>query len=242
MTVKKQLQELLLKQKEEEYSHIPIEEEFAFYRDIARGNLKVLEGNILGEKWEHMGVLSENPLQNRKYHLVILVAMVTRFSIENGMETEQAYTLSDLFIRKIDKCTQVKELDDAKIAMVTEFTKTMHEIRMGKELSYHVRHGVDYIIQNIAKPLTGSQVADALGIHRDYLSKLFHKETGYTLQRYILHKKCETSCYMLENSTVSCTDISSFFGFASASHYIQSFKREYGITPGQYRKKKAIEM
>ena len=77
MTVKQELNQLLYKQQEESYSHISIEEEFAFYRNIANGNLDVLQGDLLTENREHMGILSHNPLQNRKYHLVILVAMIT---------------------------------------------------------------------------------------------------------------------------------------------------------------------
>ena len=49
MTVKQELNQLLYKQQEESYSHISIEEEFAFYRNIANGNLDVLQGDLLTE-------------------------------------------------------------------------------------------------------------------------------------------------------------------------------------------------
>lgn len=137
MTVKQELNQLLYKQQEESYSHISIEEEFAFYRNIANGNLDVLQGDLLTENREHMGILSHNPLQNRKYHLVILVAMITRFCIERGLEPEESYTLSDLFIRKIDSAISEKQLETIKIDVITEFTNTMHAIKQGKNYSYH---------------------------------------------------------------------------------------------------------
>ena len=89
MNVKKELRNLLAKQQEEEYFHISLEEEFAFYRDIASGNPDILQGDIANQNWEHMGTLSANPLQNMKYHQVILIAMITRFCIEGGLEPEQ---------------------------------------------------------------------------------------------------------------------------------------------------------
>ena len=92
MTVKQELNQLLYKQQEESYSHISIEEEFAFYRNIANGNLDVLQGDLLTENREHMGILSHNPLQNRKYHLVILVGMNTRLCMGRGVEPVEAYT------------------------------------------------------------------------------------------------------------------------------------------------------
>ena len=98
MNVNKELRNLLAKQQKEEYFHISLEEEFAFYRDIASGNPDILQGDIANQNWEHMGTLSANPLQNMKYHHVILIAMITRFCIEGGLEPEQSFTLSDLLL------------------------------------------------------------------------------------------------------------------------------------------------
>ena len=55
MNVNKELRNLLAKQQEEEYFHISLEEEFAFYRDIASGNPDILQGDIANQNWEHMG-------------------------------------------------------------------------------------------------------------------------------------------------------------------------------------------
>lgn len=131
MNVKKELRNLLAKQQEEEYFHISLEEEFAFYRDIASGNPDILQGDIANQNWEHMGTLSANPLQNMKYHQVILIAMITRFCIEGGLEPEQSFTLSDLLIRKVDQCTSQEELAGIKVKAVTAFTNAMHELRQG---------------------------------------------------------------------------------------------------------------
>ena len=55
MNVKKELQNLLAKQQEEEYFHTSMEEEFAFYREIASGNLDILKGDIAAQNWEAYG-------------------------------------------------------------------------------------------------------------------------------------------------------------------------------------------
>ncbi|MCH5266865.1 MAG: helix-turn-helix domain-containing protein [Lachnospiraceae bacterium] len=235
-----ELHQLLLNQQEEDFLHISLEEEFAFYRDISSGNLEVLKGNINDEPTKGMGILSKNPLQNKKYHLVILIAMITRFCIENGLEPEHSYTLSDLYIRKLDNCQQISQLDYIKKEVVKEFTETMHEIKQNRNLSYHVQHGADYIAQNISQPLHSRDVANHLNLHPDYLSKMFRKETGYTLQRYIIRKKCETASYMLRNSSASCTEIGTFLGFSSCSYFITCFCREFHQTPGEYRKKRQL--
>lgn len=235
--MKKELQQLLLKQQEEQTYHLPMEEEFAFYRDIASGNLEVLKGNTALVPTKGMGVLSPSPLQNHKYHIVILTAMITRFCIEAGLDPEHAYTLSDLFIRKVDACTKISQLGLIKKDIISEFTQTMHELHQGKtHLSYHAARAVSYINAHLNEPLKAYDVAESLSLHPDYLSRLLKSETGYTLSDLILQKKCETACYMLKNSTSSCTEIGLFLGFSSGSHFGNCFKKIYGITPAAYRK------
>ena len=97
-------------------------------------------------------------------------------------QQEESYTLSDLFIRKIDSAISEKQLETIKIDVITEFTNTMHAIKQGKNYSYHVRHGIDYISKHITESISGVDVANALGLNRDYLSHLFQKETGCPLQ------------------------------------------------------------
>lgn len=235
--MKKELQRLLLEQQEQQYYHLPLETEFSFYRDVQQGKLEVLEGQMEIEPERGLGVLSDSPLQNRKYHLIILIAMMTRFCIEGGLEPEKSYTMSDMFIRRVDRCQAEAQIADIKRDAITEFTLAMHEIHRGAKFSYHVRHGSDYIDRHLTEPLKASQVAHALGLSTDYLSRLFLAETGKTLQQFILSKKCETACYMLKNSIASCTDISAFLGFSSCSHFIRVFRQEKGMTPGAYRKK-----
>ena len=65
--MKKELQKLLLKQQEEEYYHLPIEMEFSFYRDVQQGNLEILKGPMEQEPESGLGILSDSPLQNKKY-------------------------------------------------------------------------------------------------------------------------------------------------------------------------------
>lgn len=49
-----------------------------------------------------LGVLSDSPLQNLKYHFTITAAMLARYCIEGGMEVTEAYDLSDYYIHKAD--------------------------------------------------------------------------------------------------------------------------------------------
>ena len=68
------------------------------------------------------------------------------------------------------------------------------------------------------------------------MTRLFKKDMNCSLSQYIIKEKCRTARYMLLNSQASCTEISSFLYFASCSHFVNCFKKEYGLTPNAYRK------
>lgn len=233
----KELQKLLLQQQEQLSFHKPIRDEFSFYKDIQSGNPEILLGKMDIAATPGMGVLSSNHLRNLKYHLIILTAMISRFCIEGGMNIEIAYTMSDIFIRKIDTASSEKALSNIKKQVITDYTKSMHDIITRNSMSMHVSKAMDYIQKHLTELSSTSDIAQDQDISADYLSKLFKKETGMTLTQYVLFQKCEMAKYMLVNSNVSCTGISSFLGFASCSHFISRFKLLNNITPAQYRKK-----
>ena len=67
----------------------------------------------------------------------------------------------------------------------------------------------------------------------DYLSQKFKKYVGVSLHKYIVKQKLEESKTLLTNG-VEYGGIGYYFGFCSQTHYIQCFKKEYGMTPKEY--------
>lgn len=234
----RELEHLLFLQQEEESFHLPLEDEFHFYRSIQQGDLSVLEGHMEIEPLEGLGTLSTNPMRNKKYHLIILVAMMTRFCVEGGLDMETAYTMSDMFIRHIDQADTPQELSQIKRDAITQYTTAMHQRKKQQPLSLPVVRAMEYIRTHLTLPLTNKEIAAAVSCHPDYLSRLFKQETNSTLSRYVLEQKCHTAKYMLENSSASCTRIGAFLGFSSCSHFISRFKSVEHMTPEEYRKLK----
>lgn len=232
--IRQELERLLVDQQFNDTYHQPPEAEFDYYRRIAMG-----DDSILDEPMEHIdagkGILSENKLRNFKYHTIILIAMISRFCRERGLSGEKAYTLSDMFILRVDKAQDSHEIEQIKYDMLKQYISLMKELKSNQALTYQVRKAIEYIDQHITGTIRAEDVARVVGSSPDYLSRLFKKETGMNLVTYINNRKCETACYLLESSDISCTDIASFLGYASCSHFIDRFKVCKGITPGDYR-------
>jgi len=74
-----------------------------------------------------------------------------------------------------------------------------------------------------------------LNINKNYLCELFKKETGITINNYIIRKKIEMACKLISLGEYEVNDMSDILGFSSSSYFIKVFKSVVGMTPNQYK-------
>lgn len=219
-------------------SHRAIETEFTFYDAVANGNIEYVNDNIKNNTFTNpdgMGQLSENQIQNLRYHFVITAAMVARYCVHTGMEQEKAYALSDFYIVKMDKAQSIPEIAELHDKMCVDFCNKMNIIRSSQILSKPIVLCIDYIYSHIHYRITVRELAEYLNLTESYLSKLFHKEMGVSVSSYILDLKIEKSKNLLQYSDYNIVDIANYLSFSSQSHFIQTFQKKTGLTPHKYR-------
>ncbi len=243
MNMKKELNHRLFIQREEQTSHIEYKEEYGYYDNIVAGNLEAVRQRFSDPENEHQynspgyGRLSENPIRNTRYHFIVSVALITRLCVENGLERELAYTLSDLYISKMDLLQTTRQILVLHNEMLLDFTQQMAGLPKRQVYSVQVIKAMDYIYKNLNGRLSVTSIAKSLGLNGSYLSYLFHKETGINISQFIHSEKTKAASNMLRFSEYSYSDIASYFGFSSQSHFIKCFRKETGYTPMEYRKR-----
>lgn len=224
--------------KESNFTHRPLEEEFAFYDAVKKGNLDYIKRNYVEKVFTNakgMGILSEKPLTNIKYHFIITAAMLTRFCVEGGMELERAYRLSDFYIIKMDKCQNISEVADLHYVMVMDYTEKMVELRKETVIAKPVRLCVDYIYNHLHQRITIKELAAYTRLSATYLSRIFKQEMKVSVSDYIRIKKIEEAKNLLKYSDFLIVDISNYLAFPSESYFIQVFRKTTGMTPKKYR-------
>jgi AraC family transcriptional regulator, mar-sox-rob regulon activator len=80
------------------------------------------------------------------------------------------------------------------------------------------------------------QVADKAGYSKWHLQRMFKEHTGYALGEYIRKKKLEKSADRLTHSDEPILNVAISLGFDSQQSFNRSFKREYGMAPGTWRR------
>lgn len=223
--------------RENETFHAPYSPEFEFYIAVKSGDVnRVFElcENEFSDK-NGLGKLSENPLQNMKYHFVITTALISRYCIEGGMEHETAYSLSDLYIQQADICTTTQQISQLHSAMSADYAERMKKIRKSQIFSKQIIRCVDYIYNNLHRRIFISDLAEYTGLNANYLSKLFKKETGVTVTDYIQNKKIETAKNMLKYSKYRNSQIATILAFPNQSYFVEVFRKKVGMTPKKYQ-------
>lgn len=226
----------LFLQQENANFHLPFDNEMTFYDAVKNGDFESLKKHMKPLDTAGMGKLSNNPLRNVKYHLIVTIALITRFCIEGGMPSETAYTLSDIYIQELDLCASFEELSAIHREVIYDFTERMQKIRKKTGLSKTVIQATDYIYNHLNEKIQLDVLAEYLNVSKSYLCELFKKETGITVYTYIMKLKIEAACNMLMNSDYTPAMIGNYFAFSSHSHFISKFKAYTGVTPNQYRR------
>ena len=236
MDIEKELQKQLIAERDSDVFRTSYEREIDFYSIISRGDIEALQ-NRLHASADRRGVLSDNNIANARYHAVIMIALVSRFCIEAGMDVLVSYSLSDIYIRMIDKARTEQEISDISVECAFDYCRRMHESMKKSVISRHVVLALEYIRSHIHENLTVENLASALSLNASYLSKLFKQEMGITVSRYIREQKISVATNMLRHLDDSSLNIANYLGFSSQSHFIQVFKKETGSTPEEYRRR-----
>lgn len=210
------------------------------YGLITSGDCEALERNRVeysGGSDSVKGTLSDDPVRNARYHMIIYTANVARSCIEAGMPQEQAFDLSDMYIRRADKCGDIQKLSQLGDRMAADYCARMKVINERAKYSPAVRRAIEYVCDNLHSRITVGGLSEEVGLNRSYLSLIFKKETGVTIQDYITEKRIETAKNMLRLTDYSYSQIAAALSFGTQSYFCRQFKSVTGMTPKEYRMK-----
>lgn len=224
-----------IENKEKLFSHPPYHIEQKLLVKIKEGNIKESQNIIQNLNTYHDAILSKNSIRSFKNSLICRCTLYTRAVIEGGVDSETAFTLSDLYINKVEELSDIEGLYNLDIKMISEFIN-LTKNRINRLYSPLVQSAIKVVDNSIRNKITVNDVADQIPANSNYLSQVFKKEVGIPLNFYINQRKVEEAKYFLSFTDRSLADISNVLQFSSQSHFTSVFKKQMGITPLKYRK------
>ena len=95
---------------------------------------------------------------------------------------------------------------------------------------------LNYLFTNSAREIRLADVAARAAMSESSFSRYFRRSTGQSFSDTIRKLRLAHACQLLENTDEPISTICHRTGYQNLSNFNRQFRREYGITPGQYRR------
>lgn len=181
------------------------------------------------------GITAPNPLRQMKNIFIATTTQATRAAVAGGLDAEQAYQLSDVYIQECESMQDVNAISQLQYAMLMDFTARVAHSKIPQGMSPEIFQCVQFITCHTADTIGIEDVVAHVGRSRSYLTKKFKKELGFEMGGFIMRCKLEEAKSLLTCSGKSLSEISNYLCFSSQAYFQTVFKKKYGLTPLQYR-------
>ena len=113
-------------------------------------------------------------------------------------------------------------------------TKNVHILSDTEKLINRISQ---YIAENYSTELSLKALGKEFGISESHLSRQFKQITDIGLKDYINHIRILNAEKLLENTTMSITQIAQHCGYSDSNYFSTLFKSFKGMSPSSYRNK-----
>lgn len=179
---------------------------------------------------------SKDSLRAAKNNNFVLLTLISRASIEGGVSPDIAYDLCDFFAQRIEDATSQVENGNVTTELLQIYFKKVCESKENAGVSSIIKNCCDYIGIHINEKLSINELAERAGYSEYYFSRKFKQEMGCTLTEYIMREKIERAKVLLSTTSMNIMEISIELSFNSRSYFSDTFQKNTGISPGEYRK------
>lgn len=207
---------------------------------IENGNVEGFKNFTQESTTIHEGIIATNAIRQAKNTAIVMITLSTRAAIRGGLPNETAFQLSDLYIQKIENLMTIESIHRLNYEAIYDFTYRVSASQIPITNDDVIQKAIQFVLKNTNIHLTVSDVANHFGFSRSYFTHRFKQELGFNLSAFIIRCKLEEAKYLLAYTDKSISDISNYLCFSSQSHFQTSFKKQYRITPLEYRKNAPI--
>jgi len=165
---------------------------------------------------------------------------------ENIMSLPQLINLSkpeqfvELFRRFIKVQSQHSDnqtmLNLILLELLCELSNSIYPLEVPSQQVLLATRTEQYIRLHLDEKLTTSTIAQALKSNPDYLGRIFKQVFRKTLTEFIQEYRLSKACKMLIESPHNINEIAYNCGYNDVDYFRKNFKKQYGLSPNEYRK------
>ncbi|MDX5628421.1 MULTISPECIES: AraC family transcriptional regulator [unclassified Brenneria] len=149
---------------------------------------------------------------------------------------EKIENIFDLFWCGYLSSSGKSELMALLLLNILDFLSAGVHVRAGKSglLSSKIMQQIE---EGYLYKLSLQDMAKKLGVSASYASRTFRKETGGTIQEYILIRRIKHASELLEYTSLSVAEVAAQSGFNYTTYFIKCFNEIVGCAPLKYKQR-----
>ena len=209
-------------------------DEQLLYDHIKEGDVEYLEKQDFYEAPSHP-IIIDDLKKNEEYMTVISISLAARAAIEGGLSSAEGFINNDIYLKKLSECKTVFEMDRLRRESQIYFARLVVDHKKKSGVNFHVEEIKKNIISKRFTKISIQEIADELGISKEYMQKLFKKYEGISITEYISDIKIEAACNMLRYSDRKIQEIAEYLHYGSVSHFSTAFRKKMHQSPKEYR-------
>ena len=239
---KEQQTDRMAEDQEEENTHNSYYFELELYQLVKEGNTEKLKKFLNATRPPlKEGKMAASPLRHAKN---VFISVVTKAgmmgAIPGGVDVKKTYQLMDYYIQECEQLTKIERINQLQYVMLLDFCQRSGEHHIPDGISHDVYKCMTYIREHTNESISIEDAAASVNRSSSYMMKHFKNELGINMGAYIMRCKLEEAKSLLTYSEKSLAEISSYLCFSSQSYFQNVFKKQYGVTPLQYRKQTKV--
>lgn len=107
----------------------------------------------------------------------------------------------------------------------------------GQDVARTLADTLRYMEEHLDEPLTIPILSRRACLSATSFKESFRRLYGQSVHAWLRQRRMEQAAELLQSSALSVLGVAQSVGYASASQFTAAFRRQYGLTPSQYRKK-----
>lgn len=162
-------------------------------------------------------------------------SQLSSLAIAEGLSEYEAVRMHERYLTQLRSAESIEDMDSICTELVYEYAGKLRALNKEIRYSPQVRDCVSYIRSNLREKLSVSAIADVMHFSESYIAHKFKDEVGTSINQFVIAERIrEAECLLVGTQTIS--EIAGDLGFASQSHFTETFKKHTGMTPLQFKK------
>lgn len=177
---------------------------------------------------------SKDPLRNFQNYCIIMNTQMRHALEECHIHPYQLDMVSHDIGMQIERMTSIGDAEKIITKIIKNYCRLVQE-NAYPNLKRLIHLTVTYIKDHLADSITIKETARALSVNANYLSTVFHRETGMTFIDFVNEERLKQAAHFLKYTNMQIQQIAYSVGYNNTSYFSKLFRERYGCAPREFK-------